>query len=285
MKITDSHTDFLTALSEEEIEQYVKTMKKSNVKIVSCAVFTTEKKHTLAQIQHFQQLLITQSQKHKINLLLSIEDCGVFHSLNDLIDLATLRPFSATLTWNEKNQFAFGAHSKGGLTNLGKQAIALFEENKILVDTAHLNRQSFYEFAKLTKLPIYNSHSNIYALHRHPRNLTEKQIEMIVSSNGFLGLTLYEKFISNKGQIKSKDIALQFDYLIKKFGHKNFGLGTDLYGIDPKFLPQDLQSYEDLKNLKTELQKLGHSNNMIDCIFHKNFEDFINRTKKIKSDE
>ena len=81
--------------------------------------------------------------------------------------------------------------------------LKLLEENNILVDTAHLSRKAFYDFAKITTKPIYNSHANLNTLFAHPRNLTNKQIEKIVQSNGFLGLTIYEHFISKQKTFRS----------------------------------------------------------------------------------
>ena len=142
-----------------------------------------------------------------------------------------------------------------------------------------MSRKSFWDFCKITNLTIYNSHSNIYSLKYHKRNLTDKQIAKIVESNGYLGLTLYDKFISNSS-ITSKDIANQFDYLIKKFGYKNFGLGTDLYGIDNSHLPTDVNGYNQLYNLASALKLLGYNQTIISHILYKNFENFLKRIDK-----
>ena len=280
MKISDSHTDFLTELTSKQAKKYLNEIKQAGVKIVSCAVFTTNKGFGLLQIKKFKKLL--QENSNSIILLLSIEDCSFVKNLIELNKLIKLKPFSVGLTWNFANQYAGGALSRQGLTKLGKQAISLIEQNKTLVDTAHLNRHSFYQFAKITKLPIYNSHSNIYNLKRHKRNLTDKQISLIVKSGGYLGLTLYKNFVTNK-KFFAKQMALQFDYLIKKFGYKNFGLGTDFFGVEENYLPLDIKNYSQLKSLALELKKLGHSKQVIDCLFYKNFKDFLKRISILQS--
>ena len=144
-----------------------------------------------------------------------------------------------------------------------------------------LNKKSFWQFARLTTKPIYNSHSNVYALKIHKRNLTNKQIKAIVESNGFIGLTLYSKFIKNKG-ITSKDIAKQFNYLINNFGYKNFGLGTDFYGFNFKYAPKDVKNYNQISNIVKELKKLGHKKEIINCLLWKNYYDFLKRTNQLK---
>jgi len=273
MKLCDAHTDFLTEIkNKNERENYIKNICKK-IKIISCAVFTTNSTLGVQDVENFKKELNYYNRKYKIKLLLSIEDLGFIKTENDLNKLIKLKPISVTLTWNEENQFAGGADSKKGLTKLGIKTIKLLENNNILIDTAHLSRKAFNQFCKITKKPIYNSHSNINVLNKHNRNLNNNQIKKIVNSGGFLGLTFYEKFISNK-KIDCFDIALQFDYLIKKFGYKNFGLGTDLYGIKNENLPKDFKSYNDIKNLINELKKLHYSNKIINAIIYKNYTKF-----------
>lgn len=280
MKLCDSHTDFLTEIKfKKEREKYINKIK-NNIKYISCAVFTTNKIINIEKIKKYLKEIEKYNKKYNLNLVLSIEDLGFVKSEKEIKELIKLKPISATLTWNNKNQFAGGSLTNKGLTKLGIATIKLLEENNILVDTAHLSKKAFYDFAKITTKPIYNSHANINTLFTHPRNLTNNQIEKIVKSNGFLGLTIYEHFISNQ-KITCKDIALQFDYLIKKYGHKNFGLGTDLFGIEKEFLPTDFSGYTQVDNLVLEFKKLNFSQEIIDAILFKNYEDFLLRNKMI----
>lgn len=277
MKICDAHTDFLTEIKDKEKrEDYVKSIC-GVVDVVSCAVFTTNSTISVNDVENFKLELDYYNKKYKTKLLLSIEDMGFIKNEQDLYKLIELKPISITLTWNNQNQFAGGADTNIGLTKLGIKTIKTLEANNVLIDTAHLSRKAFYEFAKITTKPIYNSHSNVNQLYNHKRNLTNNQIEKIVKSGGFLGLTFYKKFISSKN-ISLKDVAIQFDYLIKKFGYKNFGLGTDLFGIEQQFLPKDFKNYADINQLKKELKKLNYSNKVINAIIYKNYKNFLKIT-------
>ena len=280
MKICDAHTDFLTEIKDkEDREEYVKGIRKI-AGIISCAVFTTNSTMGVKDVENFKLELDYYNKKYHTKLLLSIEDLGFIKTIEELYELIELRPISVTLTWNDKNQFAGGAHTNKGLTDLGIKVVKLLEENNILIDTAHLSRKAFKEFCKITTKPIYNSHSNINLLHKHNRNLTDKQIKKIVDSDGFLGLTIYEKFISNE-KITAREIAQQADYLIKKFGYTNFGLGTDIYGIQKEFLPTDLKSYFEIQNLIKEMKKLHYSKKIINAIMFKNYKKFLKRIKNL----
>lgn len=272
MKICDSHNDFLTS---DYIEKEKMFKRLNKVGKICCAVFTTNKGFSVKDIEIFKNEV-----RNYKNIIFTIEDVGCF-DLKDIEEIIKLNPFACTLTWNYNNDYAGGSNGKIDLTEKGKYLVKILEENKILIDTAHLNRKSFYRLVKITKFPIFNSHANIYNIHKHKRNLTDKQIDTIVKSNGYLGISLYQDFVSNK-IISSKDIALQFDYLIKKFGYKNFGFGTDFFGIETNKLPTDINSYKDINNVFIELKKLGYSKKIIRHIAYKNFIMFINRLKREK---
>ncbi len=272
--LSDSHTDFLTAIpSPLEREKYISSIAKCT-NTISCAVFTSEYAFSVQSIHVFADEIINLSKKYNINLIFSIEDLGFIKNQNDLLKLIKLKPFSTTLTWNYANQYAGGTNSNDNLTPLGISTIDLLEQNNILIDTAHLNKQSFNEFIKISKFPIYNSHCNIEDIYSHPRNLDYNQIKKIVDSNGYLGLTIYNKFISNT-KISTLDISYQFDYLIKNFGANNFGFGTDLYGFDKAYLPKDIKHFKDLAKISSHLLDMGHKLSNIDKIMHINFANFV----------
>ena len=279
MRVCDAHTDFLTTIKDKtEREQYVKSISK-NAGIISCAIFTTNSTICLNDVENFKLEIDNYNKKYNTQFLLSIEDLGFIKSVKELNQLIKLKPFSVTLTWNFKNQFAGGANTNLGLTRFGIKAIRILEENNILIDTAHLSRKAFFQFSNITTKPIYNSHSNIDLLHKHKRNLTDKQIKKIVKSDGFLGLTIYQKFISNN-RITTKDVALQFQYIIKKFGSKHCGLGTDLYGIDENLLPTNFKSYFDLEKLKLDLKDLGYSKQVINNLIYRNYQKLTQKIFK-----
>ena len=277
---SDSHTDIMTAIKKKsQRETVVKRIKENGGDFVSLAIFTTEKKQKLREIERLNYEIKFYKEKYDLSLFMSIEDLGFIESKKDFVKLISLKPFSATLTWNFSNQFAGGSQANDGLTGEGRRVIDVLEANDIIIDSAHLSRKSFSELCRISSKPIYNSHSNINSIFSHKRNLTDKQIEKIVLSDGFVGITFYQKFISNE-KITSFDIAKQFDYLIKHFGSDNFGIGSDLYGFDKKFLPIDFGD-DFFEKLKNEMKNLGYNQNIIDKIMWKNYENFSKKMKKI----
>lgn len=281
--IADAHNDFLTAEKDaQKRAQIVENFVKNGVGILSCAVFTTEQNLTIDDVENFAKEVEQYNKKYNIGgkqickFLLSIEDLNFVKTEQDLNRLIQLKPISVTLTWNKNNQFAGGALVNGGLTQLGKKVVRVLEANNILVDTAHLNKLSFWQFVKITTKPIYCSHANIFCLHHHKRNLTNKQIEAIEKSNGFLGLSLYQDFISNK-PIMAKNIARQFEFLLNKFNNNCFGFGTDFFGIAQNKTPQDVKSYKDFCNIKHSMSEIGLTNKQFEKICFANLAAFLQK--------
>ena len=259
MKISDCHNDFLTSiLNRREKIEYIKNLK--NVKVLCCAVYTTEKNLNIKDINRYKDELYILQTYTKTKLLFTIEDIGFIKSKEDLKSIIKLRPFSVTLCWNYKNNLCSGALDEGGITPFGEYVVKELEQNNIIIDTAHMNKESFYDFLKITSRPIFNSHTNIFSLHKHKRNLNNHQIQQIINSNGFMGLSIYQYFISNK-EISSIDIANQINYLIINFGYKNIGFGTDFYGIN--ILPKDINNYYDFKKIKKYLLNYGYTNKIV----------------------
>lgn len=284
MKICDCHNDFLTELrSRKEKENYIKNtiIKNKNIRFVAAVIWTTEIKNVNSFIGKNYSLISLKKRYKK--MLLSVEDMDFVVSDNNinfdkLNYLCNLKPFSCGLVWNDDNRLGGGAYGKSGLTYLGKVVVCFLEKKNILIDTAHMNRKTFYDFIKITNKPIYNSHSNIYSFKKHKRNLTDKQIKLIIDSNGFIGLSFVQGFIFDK-IVDCNKVALQIKYFTDRFGFNNVGIGSDFFGT--KDLPCDLKNYKDFKNLKTSLKKLNFTSKQIAKIFYKNFIDFKNRIEII----
>ena len=82
-----------------------------------------------------------------------------------------------------------------GLNEFGKEVINVCQENKVLIDVSHIGEKSFWDIAKISSKPIIASHSSVYNLCPHFRNLKDDQIEEIKKSKGLIGLNPYPFFI------------------------------------------------------------------------------------------
>jgi len=265
MKIFDCHNDFLTVLkSEKTINRYITS---TDVQIIS-AVWTTHL-NEFEIVKLLERGKILEEKKGKT--LLSIEDAH-FISPENLDLITNIKPFSVGLVWNDDNKLGGGSNGISGLTDWGASVSMRLEENKILVDLAHSNEKTFYDFARLTNYPLFCSHTAFDGLKRHPRNLKDYQIKIIVESGGFVGLALVSEFLTEKKHATIDDVCDQILYFTTKFGCNNLGFGTDFYGTTN--LPRGIKTYADLNKIEKRLLKIGFDQSEVEDIFYNNFIKF-----------
>lgn len=278
MKICDAHNDFLTEIkTDKEKEDYIKFLKNNkSIRNVACVIWTSE---LITPLQTISEIKNNYLSKQNKKLILCIEDLGFINKnnfsfvINKLIEI---KPFACGLVWNNDNNLGGGALGNSGLTSLGIKVIKELEKNNIIIDTAHMNEKTFWEFCQITTKPIYNSHCNLSYFKNHKRNINNEQIKKIVLSKGFIGLSFVQTFISNN-LIDSNIIAKQLAYFVRNYGDEYIGIGSDFYGT--KNLPIDLKTYSQFNNLKSALKKAGLQNKSINKILYKNFNKFMKSIK------
>jgi membrane dipeptidase len=118
---------------------------------------------------------------------------------------------------------------KKGLTDFGKQVVQRMNQLGMMIDVSHLGDQSFWDVIKITTKPIIASHSCVYNLTQHRRNLKDEQIKAIAKNGGVIQLNFNPGFIDSNFKEKEtafmKKHAAENDSLIKS------GMG-DFYNMD-----------------------------------------------------
>jgi membrane dipeptidase len=164
-------------------------------------------------------------------------------------DLAALDDFAArgvrymTLTHNGHNELADAAIPRrdlndleaehGGLSELGRAAVARMNELGILIDISHAAKSTMLQAAEISRTPILATHSCIRALCNHPRNLDDEQLEVLKAVGGLVQVTIVSNFLRPKARasdLSVADIADHIDYAVRKIGVDHVGIGTDFDG-------------------------------------------------------
>jgi microsomal dipeptidase-like Zn-dependent dipeptidase len=116
---------------------------------------------------------------------------------------------------------------KGGLTPLGRAAVARMEQLGMVVDVAHSSHQSVAEVIAMARRPIVSSHGGVQATCTVNRNLTDDEIRGIARTGGVIGIGYWDAAIcSNKPEDAAKAIA----YVRDLVGIDHVGLGSDFDG-------------------------------------------------------
>ena len=272
MNIFDAHNDFITEFSSEnKLAKYIKNQIQNNS--VCSSVWATNL-NEIEAINYIEKINKLKEDHH--NLYSLVEDCHFINSTN--LDIVLAQKINiAGLVWNDDNNLGGGCYGKSGLTKLGAKVIKELESNGIMIDTAHMNENTFWDFVQITTKPLFNSHCNIKALNSHKRNLDSKQIEQIINSGGLVCLSFVKYFLSKKKVVSVKDVVRQIKYFVDNYGYKNLSIGSDFFGT--KELPIGLKKYLDFIGLKKELLSIGLSRKVVHCLFYKNLNDFYEKNK------
>ncbi|MDB5202724.1 MAG: rane dipeptidase [Ferruginibacter sp.] len=116
-----------------------------------------------------------------------------------------------------------------GLTDFGRSVVTHMNELGMLIDVSHAGEQTFWDVIHLTTKPIIASHSSVYSLVPHRRNLKDEQIKAIAKNGGVIQVNFNPGFIDSGFDRKEQQfLALHktaYDSLMKT------GLG-DFYTMD-----------------------------------------------------
>lgn len=216
----------------------------------------------------------------KVKAILSVEGgsaCG--GTLDGLTHLFNRGVKLITLTWNSPNEIASGAFSEGGFTSFGKDFVKLAEEYGIILDVSHLNRESFYDFIKISDKPFVASHSNADIVENpkgRKRNLTDDQIKLIKERDGIIGLNFCRNFLESDGFFGIDSLVRQIDYFLSLGCENNIALGSDYDGCS---IHSDFIGVEKMEEVYKKLNEKGYRKALLDKIFYGNarrfFEDNI----------
>lgn len=117
-----------------------------------------------------------------------------------------------TLTWNNSTDWATSAlteTTKGdslkqkGLTAFGKQVVQKMNELGMLVDLSHVGEQTFWDAINTTTKPVLVSHSCVYNICPHRRNLKDEQIKAIGKNGGVIHLNFFSGFLDSAFEKRS----------------------------------------------------------------------------------
>ena len=82
-----------------------------------------------------------------------------------------------------------------GLTDFGQKVVQRMNQLGMLIDVSHSGDQTFWDVIKLTTKPIIASHSSVYSLTPHRRNLKDDQIKAIAKNGGVIQVNFNPGFI------------------------------------------------------------------------------------------
>ncbi len=97
----------------------------------------------------------------------------------------------------------------GGLSDLGRKAIAEMNRVGIMVDISHAAKSAMMEAVALSKAPVIASHSGCRALCDHTRNLDDEQLIALAKKGGVIQCVALSAFIKTDRERRAMIDALR----------------------------------------------------------------------------
>lgn len=204
-------------------------------------------------------------------------------------DLSVLAQFRArgarymTLTHNGHNALADSARPMaslndpesrhGGLSGLGREAIAEMNRLGLMVDISHTARSTMMQAVRLSRSPVLATHSNVRALCDHPRNLDDEQLDALRDCDGVIHITAVDAFLRPREvraqrKVSVADYVDHIDYVVHRIGVRHVGISSDFDGGGT------IEGWRDAAQapaLTAELQRRGYDRDQIAAIWGGNF--------------
>jgi len=108
-------------------------------------------------------------------------------------------------TWNHNTRWATAAKFETsdtsgyplGLTAFGRQVIKKCNELGIMIDLSHAGAQTVSDILEITEDPVIASHSSVWSLTPHFRNLKDSQLRAIAAGGGVIFVNFNSGFVDS----------------------------------------------------------------------------------------
>ena len=152
------------------------------------------------------------SRQNKLVSLIGVEGGHMIEDDLEKLEILYQRGVSyLTLTHNNSTSWASSARDETqgspalkhkGLNDFGRQIIKRMNERGMMIDLSHVGEQTFYDVLESTTKPVILTHSSVYALSQHFRNVNDDQIKAVAKNGGVICINFYSAFLDQTFNIQ-----------------------------------------------------------------------------------
>jgi len=188
----------------------------------------------------------------RLGIILSFESAEMLQGKLESLELfRNLGVRVMQLSYNRKSPFAAGVMEPegGGLTPLGREAVAEMNRLGIAIDLSHANAATTTAVLALAAKPPVMTHAGCAAVHPHPRNKSDEQLRALAERGGVVGIFDLPYLTASPRQPTVDDYLAHLEHALRIAGEDHVGIGSDV-GI----LPLDL-SEKGMAEVNKELEQ------------------------------
>lgn len=213
--------------------------------------------------------------KRRLSLVMGLENAyPIGRDLSRLQDFYDLGTRIVTLCHNYDNDVCdasrYPEKTWGGLSPFGRELVQEMNRLGIIVDCSHASTQTLYDCLALSTTPVVCSHSCVYAIKDHPRNLTDDEIRAIAAKGGVIQVTTGRWALSwlPSAEVNIGTFCDHVEYIRNLVGVEYVGIGTDFDGGGGM---RQLEDASRMKDITVELMRRGWTDHEIELFWGGNF--------------
>ena len=188
--------------------------------------------------------------ERKLGIIYSFEAATM---LEDKIDrIASFRRLGVRvmqLSYNRRSPLGVGCldGEAGGLTELGRAAVAAMNQLGVALDLSHANTQTTAEGIERSKQPPVFTHAGCRSVFMHPRNKADREMKALADKGGVMGIYMLPYLTASPKQPTLADYMRHLEYALKICGEDHVGVGSDV--------PFNRVTETDLAGLRKEIEQ------------------------------
>lgn len=185
-------------LPEFHEKQYFEKSVDAQFEIYSCLI--SKYSSWLVAIERKSDLISLAKSENKTGISILMEGAEPVSSPDELKSFFRRGVRAVGLAWMNRNAYASGNKSEGGLTGQGRALMDEAARLGVAVDLSHLNEESFWDAVEyrnkhLGHLSLIDSHSNAAAVCPSDRNLDDRQLAALREAEACIGIVLHNSYL------------------------------------------------------------------------------------------
>ena len=162
-----------------------------------------------------------------------------------------------------------------GLTDLGREIVALGNDLGMIFDVSHLSDKAFWDVIEIAKKPVIATHSNFREVCNHSRNLTYDMAKALIEKGGVVGLNFHPNFVSENPEDRTiAGLFKHLDYCLENFGEDGIGFGGDIDGTSGRF-PRDFDLTYSIHDQLVDFLQKHYSETVVEKVAGGNYLRFL----------